>query len=141
MEIIEYQSDFLEGLRKIYLESRRESFTWLEIEDFKLSDFDRDTESERIWVALKSDEVIGFISLWEPENFIHHLYVSSEHHKTGVGSKLLEAAKLTYPELNLKCMSHNENALDFYVSQGFVKGIKGSGDCGDYYLMKFITQT
>ncbi|EJL6361130.1 GNAT family N-acetyltransferase, partial [Vibrio cholerae] len=49
MEIKEFSACNLESLRKLYLDSRRDSFPWLKTDSFRLEDFDRDSQGERIW--------------------------------------------------------------------------------------------
>ncbi len=80
MEIKTFTDKYRNALRSIYLESRKSTFTWLETSTYQLLDFDQDTEAERIHVALEGDDVLGFISVWEPDNFIHHLYVLYPSH-------------------------------------------------------------
>ncbi|EJL6702915.1 GNAT family N-acetyltransferase, partial [Vibrio cholerae] len=55
MEIKELSARNLEPLRKLYLDSRRDSFPWLKSDSFRLEDFDRDSQGERIWLS----EVLG----------------------------------------------------------------------------------
>ncbi|CAM3043392.1 GNAT family N-acetyltransferase [Vibrio neptunius] len=130
-----YQDAFRPALRKLYLESRQASYIWLETSDYELSDFDNDVEGEQIWVAFIEENIAGFISLWEPENFIHHLYVSPAYIRKGVGGHLIQLAKSRYPTLSLKCMSLNKSALDFYYSQGFTCHSKAQDASGEYYLL------
>ena len=137
MEIKKYQESFLAATREVYLESTKTTFTWLDTDILALLDFERDTEGEQIWVALVKDEIVGFISVWEPENFIHHLYVATAHQSKGVGRQLLEVVKSKYDNLSLKCMLNNKMAINFYESQGFIRHSKASDSLGDYYLMKF----
>ncbi|KJG07010.1 GCN5 family acetyltransferase [Photobacterium angustum] len=141
MEIKEYSDDFLEAVSELYLSARVSTFTWLEISDYQLSDFSRDTEGERVLVAVSGGEVLGFISIWEPENFIHHLYISNNHQGKNIGTRLLEKAKYLYSSLSLKCMMENERAIGFYSSNGFIKVQKGADSLGYYYLMEFSVQT
>ncbi len=79
MEINEFSASHLESLRKLYLDSRRDSFPWLKTESFRLEDFDRDSQGERIWLSEVLGNVVGFISIWEPDNFVHHLYLATEY--------------------------------------------------------------
>lgn len=65
-------------LRQIYLESRRQSFHWLNTEEIKLQDFDQDTKEEQIFLAEESNKILGFISLYVPDRFIHLLFVHPE---------------------------------------------------------------
>ncbi|EGR3376104.1 GNAT family N-acetyltransferase [Vibrio parahaemolyticus] len=141
MEIIKFKSHHLDAVKKLYRDSRLATFTWQDSALFELSDFDRDTEGEEIWVASKSTEILGFISIWEPDNFIHHLFVSPSNLRSGVGLKLLDFAKQRYSNLSLKCLTQNSNAIEFYRSQGFT--IVETVDDGEesYHLMKCQSQT
>ncbi|HDZ9270902.1 TPA: GNAT family N-acetyltransferase, partial [Vibrio cholerae] len=78
--------------------------------------------------------VVGFISIWEPDNFVHHLYLATEYQGQGVGSMLLNCAKMKYGNLSLKCMVQNQKALNFYLSQV-------DDELGGYYYMSFGAQT
>ena len=123
-------------LRRIYLESRRKAFTWLNPATLALPDFDKAIAGEEVLVALHQHEPVGFIAWWPPGNFIHSLYVAPAFVRQGVGQRLLQAglARMGRPA-TLKCVQQNKAALAFYQSLGWV--IKGSG-CSDevaYYLL------
>lgn len=109
-------------LRQLYLESRRETFYWDDPELMHIEDFDRDTEDELIFVAESQQTIIGFISLYVPDNFIHCLFVDSSFKGQGAGHLLLEKANqhLQRP-LKLKCLSRNKAALAFYEKEGWKK--------------------
>ncbi len=64
MEILKFQSHHLDAVKKLYRDSRLATFTWQDSVLFELSDFDRDTEGEDIWVASKSNEILGFIAIF-----------------------------------------------------------------------------
>ncbi|MEZ8773256.1 GNAT family N-acetyltransferase [Vibrio sp. 10N.247.310.17] len=141
MELRRFQSHHLNVVEKLYLESRLATFTWLDTVEFDLSDFDRDTEGESIWVAIESNKVVGFVSIWAPECFIHHLFVSPRKLRGGVGLKLLDLAKQQYPSLSLKCLSQNINATEFYLSQGFTITETVGNGAESYHLMQWKSQT
>ena len=62
-------------LEAIYRECGSEA-TWLPSAVKGKSDFAQDTEGEALLVAVGSDdEPEGFVSVWEQDAFIHHLYV------------------------------------------------------------------
>ncbi|MEE3880035.1 GNAT family N-acetyltransferase [Vibrio sp. YYF0003] len=136
MEIIKFQPHHLDAVRKLYLESRLATFTWQDTDLFELSDFERDTAGEDILVASKSNKILGFISIWEPDNFIHHLFVSPCNLRSGVGLKLLDFAKQRYSNLSLKCLTQNRNAIGFYRSQGFTIVETVNDGSESYHLMK-----
>ena len=60
-------------LRTIFLKERQRTFTEQNTSEFKLEDFDKQTQGEYILSALIDDIPVGFISIWMPNNFIHHL--------------------------------------------------------------------
>ena len=65
------------ALAEIFLQVRRESFTWNDPGSFRLEDFAVETEGEAIYLAQDAaGNIAGFISVWEPENFVHHLFVA-----------------------------------------------------------------
>ncbi|MCL1030278.1 GNAT family N-acetyltransferase [Serratia sp. arafor3] len=58
-----------------------------------MEDFDRSTTGEEIWVAEQDGRLLGFVSIYRAEDFIHHLYVDTQQPPQGVGSALLHAAE------------------------------------------------
>jgi ribosomal protein S18 acetylase RimI-like enzyme len=126
----------LPALRTLFLQERQRTFHWLAVDTFMESDFDPETEGEEVLVAHLDNIVVGFISLWLPGNFIHHLYVGIAHQQSGIGSGLLQAAiHLLKAPVTLKCLVLNEQAIRFYYNHGFV--VKGTGQSaqGDYILL------
>ena len=125
------------ALSKLYLASRVQTFYWLDTSAYKAEDFDRDTLGEKVLVAEEEGEIMGFISLWVPDNFIHHLYVDPGCVNQGVGKLLLQAACAGFDlPLKLKCLEKNINACNFYLSQGWRILYKQADAGGDYYLME-----
>ncbi|AYL97224.1 GNAT family N-acetyltransferase [Mucilaginibacter celer] len=125
-------------LSEIYLLCRIQAFYWCDSEQFHLEDFNADTESEEVYVALSGNEIAGFIAVWIQDSFIHHLYVDAAYRAGGIGKALLAMAVERYPApLKLKCLVKNEAAFSFYKSQGWLVVGEGSDDLGDYYLMEY----
>jgi ribosomal protein S18 acetylase RimI-like enzyme len=124
-------------LEAIYRDSRIEA-TWLPPEIKSRSDFSRDTEGEAILVAVgHNDEPVGFISVWEPDRFIHHLYVRACSRRKGIGEALLDAlrARVAKP-WRLKCLRANSEAIAFYLAQGWNEISSGTSEDGPFALLE-----
>ncbi len=125
------------SLQGVYLNTRLERFHWLDPDQLRASDFDRDTAGERIWVAELDGRVVGFVSVWVPDNFIHHLFVLPEYSGQKTGSVLLAAClDAVGRPAQLKCVSANLEALHFYLAKGWKTISKGFSADGEYHLMQ-----
>ena len=131
------QKEEYDELRKIFLNTRRENFNWAEYNSMRLEDFDSSTEGELIFTAKINNEIAGFISIWEEDRFIHNLFVSSNFKRCGVGKALInQTVRAVGLPLTLKCVKANVNAINFYLSQGWIieeEVIENE----PYYLMKY----
>ena len=126
-----------EALEAIYRECRAEA-TWLPPAAREGSDFARDTAGETLFVAVGSnDNPVGFVSIWLPDRFIHHLYVRSKLRDRGIGKALLAclSAQLPMP-WRLKCLTANDAALAFYASQGWTNVSSDVGEEGPYFVLE-----
>ena len=124
------------ALRELFLQARRATFDWIAADSFRLEDYDGQTRGERVLVAQASDgSLAGFVALWEPDRFVHHLYLAAGRQRQGIGRTLLQA--LGWPEqpLQLKCLRRNEAALAFYLRLGFAGIGQGQGADGEYVLL------
>ncbi|MWV44560.1 GNAT family N-acetyltransferase [Paenibacillus sp. HJL G12] len=130
-------SDYPE-LRQIYLESRRKSFVWESEKEMALADFDRHTNEEHIILAEEEDCILGFASLYLPDDFIHNLFVHPAYAGKGAGSKLLDAAiEIMNKPLTLKCVSANHQAMKFYEKNGWKKVVEEGGPGEKYWVMVY----
>ncbi|HEX7816857.1 GNAT family N-acetyltransferase [Dyella sp.] len=128
----------LPALRELFLEARRRTFHWQAAHTFQRDDFDKQTKGERVWVTLEGEtKLVGFIALWGPEHFIHHLYVDAAHVRRGIGITLLRALP-GWPgtSYRLKCLCRNEAALSFYRACGFNAIGHGTAEDGHYLLLE-----
>lgn len=94
---------------------------------------------EEIQLATMDGRVIGFVSVWKPEKFIHHLYVSPEHQKRGVAKALIAACVARYGlPLSLKSLVENTNACQFYERNLWIVTETGKGSDGvfNYYWLR-----
>jgi GNAT superfamily N-acetyltransferase len=93
-------------------------------ESISLQEMIRLTQGEEIAVAALDDQdgctLTGFISIWSPEKFVHHLYVDPKYQGRGVATKLIAYAKKIHGmPLRLKCLVANESACRFYEASGW----------------------
>ena len=128
-----------EALRYIYFESRRSTFSWLSDGSLELSDFDKDTEGEVIWVAERDGSVVGFVSVYEADNFIHNIFVRPDWIGRGCGSELLTAClKNMGRPARLKCVAENTQALGFYRARGWTVVDYGVSEDGRYFVLEKV---
>lgn len=123
-------------LQELFLASRRQTYTWMAGDTFHLSDLEQQTRGETMLVAEDARGAIaGFVSIWDADHFIHHLYVDRGRHRMGVGRALL-AALPGWPlqKYSLKCLCRNHRAAAFYRACGFAETGRGVGEDGDYIV-------
>ncbi|MFN3148496.1 N-acetyltransferase family protein [Bremerella sp.] len=110
---------------------------WLPEESRNNTDFAKTTEGERVFVALSDDgHIVGAMTVWEPESFIHCLFVDHQVQGQGIGTFLLDSLTqwLAFP-WKLKCQASNRRALEFYRRRGWKKLETGLSDQGPYFLL------
>lgn len=123
-------------------ESSVRSADWLPATSRTACDFASDTEGEVIHVCVAANQaVVGFVSVWEAESFIHHLYVDAGSRRMGVGTALLTSLHCWLPKpWTLKCVAANRAAIDFYRSLGWTSDGTECGPDGDHYVMRYSGQ-
>ncbi len=137
MEIDVAQPEDWPELERIYRETREACFRWLSRERIAEARLGRDSEGEVLYVARVGGRVCGFVSVWAPDRFVHHLYVDLTARGNGAGSALLAFAARRHPgALRLKCVAQNDAAREFYLRRGWRVIDRGSAEDGDYLLME-----
>ncbi|HSH43847.1 MAG TPA: GNAT family N-acetyltransferase [Arenicellales bacterium] len=96
-------------------------------------------DGEEVHVAVLEGTIVGFVSVWAAERFIHHLYVAPQHQGRGVGSELLRTCVMIYGvPLSLKCDMCNEHAQSFYRRKGWLPGEEGVGADGPWNRFELL---
>lgn len=131
---------FIEGdraaLRALFVASRDAAFVWDAPGTHRVEDFDAATAGEIILVALLDGRAAGFASIWEPESFLHNLFVHPAFQSRGVGTALLDACAPHFrATATLKCLKLNRDALQFYRARGWTIRGDGAHDGGAYLLL------
>ncbi len=127
---------------EIYVAARRVAFHWVPPDRFSSDDFVRDTADEDIHVAQGraadgTADLLGFVSVFLPGRFVHHLYVDPDHRRAGIGRLLIRhAIGLRPPPWRLKCVAANTAALSFYRSEGWVEEGRGTDDLGLHLALR-----
>lgn len=87
--------------------------------------------------ATQDETILGFVSVFEPDGFIHHLYVAPKNQNQGVGKELLNSLNSWLPlPWHLKCVEANMRALRFYFREGWVKIEVAQGPDDSYALLR-----
>lgn len=127
---------------RLYYEVRVATMTWLDPSTFDENDFALHSAGEEVIVAKSGDgSVLGFVSVWRADDFIHMLYVRESSQGSGVGARLVQALP-GWPghRYRLKCLVRNTRASAFYTSHGFQVTGRGVSDDGEYVEMTFAGQ-
>ena len=131
------------ALSQLFVEVRRVTFTWKDPLSFSKDDFEEQTLGESVWIAEGAPgEILGFISIWEPDAFIHHLYVLPQYQRQGVGRALLEHTRRWLPlPHRLKCLELNSRALRFYIKEGWMEIGQGGTHDDAYRHLEYAVPT
>ena len=114
----------------LYERSGTAAFTWRPPGYFQAEDFKYFAEEEDVWLALAGEALVGTLSLFAADNFIHCLYVDPDAQRLGVGRSLVaHLRKETGRSLTLKLDTPNAAAIAFYEATGWRK-MDGPDDFG-----------
>ena len=102
------------------------------------ADFARASQGEAVFVCHGPEgRLVGLLSVWVPESFIHHVYVDPEFERQGVGTALLSSLETWLPlPWHLKCVIANTSARAFYATHGWIEVGSGNSDQGPFVLLE-----
>ena len=133
-QIREARESDVPELEKLFLSVRQETFKWENPKNFKIEDYKKSTEGEKVFVAEKDQAIAGFVSIWEADSFIHNLFVYPKYQDVGIGKQLLKKAVESVPHpITMKVVTYNIKACGFYESQGWKK-VSTHDDTPPYHL-------
>ncbi|MEM7534397.1 MAG: N-acetyltransferase [Chloroflexota bacterium] len=125
-------------LLDIYNEARARLDCFQE-QDISLKQFQNIIKGEKIHIAVVNDgtstqNIAGFISVWVPQRFVHHLYIQPAYQNMGIATRLINTCAETYGlPLSLKSLVANTRACAFYERNGWVIQGEGKSENGPYY--------
>ena len=110
----------IEDAAALYERAGTQAFSWRPIGHFQARDFIAFAQEEEVWLAHMSDALVGILSIFREENFIHCLYVDPGAQGLGIGKALVDFVrkKVGHP-LTLKLDVPNRAAIAFYEATGW----------------------
>ncbi|HWD27546.1 MAG TPA: GNAT family N-acetyltransferase [Rhizomicrobium sp.] len=106
----------------LYVRSGQASFTWRAPEHFRAEDFRMFALDEEVWLAFLGNAVVGILSIFREESFIHCLYVDPDAQRLGVGRALVaHVRRIAGGPLTLKLDVPNRRAIRFYEATGWTR--------------------
>ena len=104
----------------LYVRSGSAAFTWRPPGHFRPEDFAMFALDEEVWLARMGSALVGILSIFRPENFIHCLYVDPDAQGLGVGRALVAHVRRDIGQpLTLKLDVPNRKAIAFYEATGW----------------------
>ena len=120
----------IEEAAAIYERAGGAAFVWRPQDHFKAADFKRHALEEEVWLAFFGTSILGLLSLYHDERFVHSLYVDLEAQHLGIGNALVRHVRAqSGGPLTLKVDAPNEAAIAFYEHTGW-KRLHRPGDSG-----------
>lgn len=114
----------------LYERSGSAAFTWRPKGYFQAEDFKYFAQDEDVWLALAGEALVGILSLFPADNFIHCLYVDPDAQRLGVGRALVaHLRRETGKPMTLKLDTPNAAAIAFYQATGWTR-MTGPDDFG-----------
>jgi len=110
----------IEDAAQLYVRSGRAAFTWRPDNHFRAEDFRMYALDEEVWLAHMGDALVGILSIFRAESFIHCLYVDPDAQGLGIGRALVAHVRRIVGEpLTLKLDVPNRKAIAFYEATGW----------------------
>lgn len=125
------------ALEMLFMLTRQHTFANRNPGEFKIGDYQKSTAEDEVWVAEVNGIIVGFVSIYVADNFIHNLFVLPAFHARGFGVQLLQMAEnhLLRP-MTLKIAMDNLAACGFYEKYGWYEYSVHSDEPEPYLLYR-----
>jgi ribosomal protein S18 acetylase RimI-like enzyme len=122
-------------LEALYQRTCRETFASRPPDTFQMGDYAKSVEEDDVWVAEEHGKIIEFVSTYPADNFVHNLFVYSDHQGRGIGSSLMRMAEASLARsMTLKIAMDNLDVCAFYEKQGWSQ-VSVHEDAVELYLL------
>ena len=109
-------------LEKLFQLTCQRTFATRPATDFQIGDYAKSTTGEDVWVAEENDQILGFVSIYPANNFVHNLFIHPDSQRIGLGTHLLHMAEMNLGHpMTLKIAMDNLTACSFYEKHGWVR--------------------
>ena len=120
IDIRKYREDDLNEVMRVWYEASRVGHPFLSDEALRrdrLEIIHKYIPIARQWVGEVDGSIVGFIAM--VGNQVGGLFVDPRHHRTGIGTALIEHVRPMFPTLTVTVFKENPNAIRFYEKSGF----------------------
>ena len=110
----------LDGCARVYVAAAAIAFPWVEPEERGERQFQESVRGEAVWLAEGPKGIVGIVSIYLPNRFLHSLYVQPACQRRGIGRGLVDLAlHHCGGHAHLKCHEANREACRFYLATGW----------------------
>ena len=100
-------------------------------DEFQIGDYQKSTAEDEVWVAEEHGSIVGFVSTYPADNFIHNLFVHPEQQAKNIGTQLLHIAEANLGRPMAWCHDVALAKSDFIY---FVYSIQSKNNPDRYYI-------
>lgn len=130
------RSHDLDEAAALYHRVATQTLHWMPPNSFTPEVFLEQALHETVWLAWEARRVVGLAALYEPDSFLHSLYIDAAHQGRGIGLALLNTVAAAAREpLSLKVEEQNHRARRFYAREGFSEIETGVTDGSRWILL------
>ena len=124
-------------LEVLFQVCRQLTFVSRHPDEFQIGDYQKSTAEDEVWVAEEHGSIVGFVSTYPTDNFIHNLFVHPEHQAKHIGIQLLHIAEANLGRpMTLKIAMDNLKPCGFYGKYGWYKASQHDDASEPYLLYK-----
>jgi ribosomal protein S18 acetylase RimI-like enzyme len=114
---------------------RRKTFSNKPADAFQIGDYQRSVDEDEVWIAQMNGIIVGVVSIYSSDRFIHNLFVHPHYQRQSIGTQLLAVAEANLARpMTLKVSMHNMPACAFYEKHAWYQASVHQDDKEPYIL-------